>query len=48
MVPDIDYVPIEYKTVGGVAGPLVVVERVKNAKYAEIVNIRLGDGSSRR
>lgn len=48
MVPDIDYVAIEYKTVGGVAGPLVVVERVKNAKYAEIVNIRLGDGSSRR
>ncbi|WPT17642.1 hypothetical protein PSENEW3_00005644 [Picochlorum sp. SENEW3] len=39
---------LEYKTVGGVAGPLVVVERVKNAKYAEIVNIRLGDGSSRR
>ena len=48
MVSDIDYIPIEYKTVGGVAGPLVVVERVKNAKYAEIVNIRLGDGSSRR
>eukprot|EP00890_Picochlorum_soloecismus_P003575 jgi/Picsp_1/4218/NSC_01727-R1_vacuolar atpase b subunit len=39
---------LEYKTVGGVAGPLVVVESVKNAKYAEIVNIRLGDGSSRR
>lgn len=39
---------LEYKTVGGVAGPLVVVERVKNAKYAEIVNIRLGDGSTRR
>lgn len=38
----------EYKTVGGVAGPLVVVERVKNAMFAEIVNIRLGDGSIRR
>ena len=38
----------EYKTVGGVAGPLVVVERVKNATYAEIVNIRLGDGTVRR
>jgi len=38
----------EYRTVGGVAGPLVVVELVKNAKYAEIVNIRLGDGSTRR
>jgi len=48
IVADIDYNSAEYKTVGGVAGPLVVVERVKNAKYAEIVNIRLGDGSLRR
>jgi len=39
---------VEYRTVGGVAGPLVVVESVKKAKYAEIVNIRLGDGSMRR
>jgi V-type H+-transporting ATPase subunit B len=44
------YVPIdaEYRTVGGVAGPLVVVEFVKRPKYAEIVNIKLGDGSTRR
>ena len=33
---------------GGVAGPLVVVNTVKRPKYAEIVQIRLGDGSSRR
>lgn len=39
---------LEYKTVGGVSGPLVVVELVKKPKYAEIVDIRLGDGSMRR
>ncbi|GAB4819001.1 hypothetical protein N2152v2_006047 [Parachlorella kessleri] len=39
---------LEYRTVGGVAGPLVVVNFVKKPKYAEIVNIRLGDGSTRR
>ena len=30
------------------SGPLVVVEFVKHPKYAEIVNLRLGDGSERR
>eukprot|EP00798_Chlamydomonas_sp_ICE-L_P015822 gene15822-21942_t len=39
---------IEYRTVAGVSGPLVVVELVKKPKYAEIVDIRLGDGSARR
>ncbi|KFM24144.1 V-type proton ATPase subunit B 1 [Auxenochlorella protothecoides] len=45
---------LEYRTVGGVAGPLVVVNLVKVQRrgrkpmYAEIVNIRLGDGSARR
>ncbi|EFN54841.1 hypothetical protein CHLNCDRAFT_56195 [Chlorella variabilis] len=39
---------LEYRTVGGVAGPLVVVNTVKKPKYAEIVNLRLGDGSVRR
>ena len=38
----------EYRTVGGVAGPLVVVNTVKKPKYAEIVDLRLGDGSVRR
>ncbi|PNH03245.1 V-type proton ATPase subunit B 1 [Tetrabaena socialis] len=39
---------LEYRTVAGVSGPLVVVEFVKKPKYAEIVEIRLGDGSLRR
>ncbi|KDD75010.1 alpha/beta family ATP synthase [Helicosporidium sp. ATCC 50920] len=47
---------LEYRTVTGVSGPLVVVNLVKvrlrdawlKAKYAEIVNLRLGDGSIRR
>mmetsp|Transcript_12346 Transcript_12346/g.33695 ORF Transcript_12346/g.33695 Transcript_12346/m.33695 type:complete len:509 (-) Transcript_12346:256-1782(-) len=39
---------VEYRTVGGVAGPLVVVECVKKPRYAEIVNIKLGDGTLRR
>ncbi|XP_065621664.1 V-type proton ATPase subunit B 1-like [Quercus suber] len=39
---------MEYRTVSGVAGPLVILEKVKGPKYQEIVNIRLGDGSMRR
>lgn len=39
---------LEYRTIGGVSGPLVVVEFVKHPKYAEIVNLRLGDGTERR
>ncbi|KAK9819490.1 hypothetical protein WJX81_001924 [Elliptochloris bilobata] len=39
---------LEYRTVGGVSGPLVIVEAVKKPMYAEIVNIKLGDGTSRR
>ena len=38
----------EYNTVGGVSGPLVILENVKGPKFAEIVNITLADGSSRR
>ncbi|EXB24029.1 V-type proton ATPase subunit [Morus notabilis] len=41
-------VGIEYRTVSGVAGPLVILEKVKGPKYQEIVNIRLGDGTTRR
>merc|ERR1719155_463088 len=37
-----------YNTVGGVSGPLVILENVKGPKFAEIVNITLGDGSTRR
>jgi V-type H+-transporting ATPase subunit B len=39
---------LEYRTVAGVSGPLVVLDRVRNAKFAEIVNITLSDGSTRR
>ena len=38
----------EYKTVASVAGPLVVVDKVKGAIYSEIVNIKLGNGDLRR
>ncbi|KAK8946159.1 hypothetical protein KSP40_PGU000387 [Platanthera guangdongensis] len=41
-------VGIEYRTVSGVAGPLVILDKVKGPKYQEIVNIRLGDGTTRR
>ena len=39
---------IDYRTVIGVEGPLVILENVKFPKYAEIVNVHLGDGSMRR
>ncbi|RWR77366.1 V-type proton ATPase subunit B2 isoform X1 [Cinnamomum micranthum f. kanehirae] len=39
---------MEYRTVSGVAGPLVILEKVKGPKYQEIVNLRLGDGTTRR
>merc|ERR1711915_750830 len=48
-LPDYECQPlIEYRTVSGVAGPLVILEKVKGPKYQEIVNIRLGDGTTRR
>ena len=39
---------IEYKTVMNVEGPLVILDNVKFPKYAEIVNVRLGDGTMRK
>ena len=36
-----------YKTVSGVNGPLVILDGVKFAKYAEIVNLTLPDGTVR-
>lgn len=39
---------IEYKTVMNVEGPLVILDNVKFPKYAEIVNVRLGDGTIRK
>jgi len=38
---------LDYRTVSGVNGPLVILDNVKNAKYAEIVNLTLGDGRQR-
>jgi V-type H+-transporting ATPase subunit B len=39
---------VDYRTVLDVEGPLVVLDNVKFPKYAEIVNVRLGDGSVRK
>jgi V-type H+-transporting ATPase subunit B len=38
---------LEYRTVTGVNGPLVILENVRNPKFAEIVNLTLADGSER-
>lgn len=35
---------IEYRTISGVQGPLVIMENIKNAMFAEIVDVTLGDG----
>ena len=39
---------IDYRTILDVEGPLVVLDNVKFPKYAEIVNVRLGDGTMRK
>jgi len=39
---------LDYRTVSGVNGPLVILDNVKNAKYSEIVNITLGDHTVRK
>jgi len=39
---------LDYNTVKGVEGPLVILDRVKNATYSEIVNITLADGTVRQ
>ena len=36
-----------YKTVSGVNGPLVILDEVKFPKYAEIVQLKLSDGTLR-
>lgn len=49
MTRDYNIAPrIDYRTVLKVDGPLVVLDDVKFPKYAEIVNVVLGDGSVRR
>ena len=39
---------IDYRTVIGVEGPLVILDNVKFPKFAEIVNVQLGDGTWRK
>ena len=39
---------IDYRTVLDVEGPLVVLDNIKFPKYAEIVNVRLGNGTERK
>ena len=36
-----------FRTIGGVQGPLVILENVKSPRFAEIVNVTLGDGEKR-
>lgn len=38
---------LTYQTVSGVNGPLVILDKVKYAKYAEIVTLTLADGTQR-
>ena len=38
---------IIFRTVSGVNGPLVILDNVKFPKFAEIVNLKLPDGSHR-
>ena len=37
-----------YKTISAVAGPLVILEKVKKPKFGEIVNLTLPDGNVRQ
>jgi len=38
---------IRYNTIGGVNGPLVILENVKFPRYNEIVTLTLPDGTER-
>ncbi|MGI6603883.1 MAG: V-type ATP synthase subunit B [bacterium] len=40
--------PKEYRTITEIAGPLMLVQKVADVKYNELVEIELGDGSTRR
>jgi len=39
---------LDYSSIIGVKGPLVILDNVKLPKYAEIVNLRLGNGEKRQ
>jgi len=38
----------EYLTISSVSGPLVVVEKISDVKYSELVEVQFGDGELRR
>lgn len=38
---------LDYRTIEGVNGPLVILENVKMPQFAEIVNLKLGNGEIR-
>jgi len=40
--------PREYKTISDLSGPLIVVEKVEDVRYDELVEIELGNGDIRR
>jgi V-type H+-transporting ATPase subunit B len=42
------YPTVDYSTVSGVRGPLVILDNVKVPKFSEIVNITLGNGERRQ
>merc|ERR1712070_1202632 len=39
---------VDYSTIDSIKGPLVILHRVKNPQFSEIVNITLGTGEKRR
>lgn len=39
---------IEYQTISGVEGPLVIMDNIKFPQYGEIVNLTLSDGRVRQ
>jgi len=39
---------LDYRTLIGVKGPLVILDNVKFPKFAEIVNLKLGNGERRK
>jgi V-type H+-transporting ATPase subunit B len=39
---------IDYQTISGVEGPLVIMDNVKFPTYGEIVNVTLSDGRVRQ
>ena len=40
--------PKEYKTISELSGPLLLVNKTKNVRYDELVEIELGSGERRR